>query len=65
MVGADVGVEAPVVEMVGAAAAAFAAAELPGGWLVAPVASWREAMRVALRAMRCVAQWKMASGKGE
>ena len=59
MVGADVGVEAPVVEMVGAAA------ELPGGWLVAPVASWQEVMRVVLQVMRCVAQWKMALGKGE
>ena len=51
MVGADVGVAAPVVEMVGAAAVAFAAVELPGGWLVVPVASWQEVMRVALRAM--------------
>ena len=51
MVGADVGVAAPVVETVGAAVAAFAAAELPGGWLVAPVASWQEAMRVVLQAM--------------
>ena len=51
MEGADVGVAAPVAETVGAAAVAFAAAELPEGWLVVPVASWQEAMRVVLQAM--------------
>ena len=65
MEGADVRVAAPVVEMVGAAAVAFAAVELPEGWLVAPVALWQEVMRVALRAMQCIGQWKMVSGKGE